>query len=206
MSSLYFDILKDRLYTSLPDSPERRSAQTALHAIGAALCRLMAPILPFTAEEIWEQIPRSPDEPESVHMSLFPGRAQDDPVARGEFRREWEALFAVREAVTHAMEEPRRADTIGKSLEAAITIRAAGERAALLKRHAAELPALFIVSKVDIEEVPGPDRLEILVERAPGTKCGRCWNVLESVGTDAELPELCSRCSGAVRALGTPAG
>ncbi len=202
MSSLYFDILKDRLYTSLPDSLERRSAQSALHEIGGSLCRLMAPILPFTAEEIWEQLPRSAGDPESVHMSLFPEGSRQDPVARGELRREWEALFAVREAVTHAMEEPRRAETIGKSLEAAITIRAAGGRAALLKRHAAELPALFIVSKVDVEEVPGPDRLEIVVERAPGTRCARCWNVLESVGTDAELPDLCSRCVGAVRALG----
>jgi isoleucyl-tRNA synthetase len=203
MSSLYLDILKDRLYTSVASSRERRSAQTALHRIGHAVCRLMAPLVPFTAEEIWETLPRQKDDPESVHLALFPAPAADRAEAAA-LRRDWETLLSVREAVTGALEVERREGRIGGSVEAAVRLKAPADLAALLERCKAELPALFIVSKVDVETAPAPREaagLEVSVGPAPGTKCLRCWNVLESVGADAGLAELCARCAAAVRAI-----
>jgi len=202
MSSLYFDVLKDRLYTSVPGSRARRSAQTALYRIGHAVCRLMAPILPFTSEEIWSQLPRAAGDPGSVHLALFPEAAARSEGDTEAFRREWEQLLELREKVTPVLETQRRADTIGGSLEAAVTLRAGPELARLLDAHREDLPALFIVSKVDIVTAPedpsAEAALEVSVARAPGTKCARCWNVLESVGDDPALPDLCARCVAAV--------
>lgn len=200
LSSLYLDILKDRLYTSVTWSRERRSAQTALHRIGHAVCRLMAPILPFTAEEIWEAMPRAPGDPESVHLALFPAPLQD--AAAGEtLRRDWERLMAVREQVLPALEEARRAQTIGSGLEARVALRAEPELASLLSSRRADLPALFIVSQVELAEGASGSPLEVTVRPAEGSKCARCWNVLPTVGRDAELAELCGRCVDAVRTL-----
>ncbi|HET9480251.1 MAG TPA: isoleucine--tRNA ligase, partial [Candidatus Polarisedimenticolia bacterium] len=154
MSSLYLDVLKDRLYTSVPDSRARRSAQTALWRIGHALCRLMAPILPFTSEEIWAALPREANDPESVHLALFPPLAGADSAERTAERLDWQDLLEVREQVTRALEAERRAERIGSSLEAAVTLGASGERAGRLARHRDHLPALFIVSKVDLRETP----------------------------------------------------
>ena len=201
MSNLYFDVLKDRLYTAVAWSRPRRSAQTALHRIGHALCRLMAPILPFTAEEVWSELPKLAGDPESVHVSLFP-----TPVSGGdqsELRLDWERLLALREEVTRALEAERRAGRIGKSLEAAVVLRVSPPLAPLLEKRKDLLPSLFIVSKVELETsgVASPSGVEVVVSPAPGSKCARCWNVLESVGRDAEFPELCSRCRDAVRAL-----
>jgi isoleucyl-tRNA synthetase len=199
LSSLYFDILKDRLYTSVAWSRERRSAQTALHRIGHAVCRLMAPILPFTAEEIWETMPRAAGEPESVHLALFPSPAATP--ASDELRRTWERLLAVRGQVLPALEAERGAKTIGSGLEALVVLRAEPELHALLAGHRADLPGLLIVSQVDLAEGPAGSPLEVSVRVAPGSKCARCWNVLPSVGSDAELAELCGRCAAAVRNL-----
>ena len=221
MSSLYLDILKDRLYTSVPTSRERRSAQTTLYRIAHAVCRLMAPILPFTAEEIWAQLPKEGSDPESVHVALFPkpGISErmfaGDPKAAADFRRSWEKLLALREQVTRALEAERRSGAIGSALEAAVTLAAAPEVAGLLRDHLADLPALFIVSKVDLEKAPlaapaagsttatpgSIQDLVVSVRPAPGAKCARCWNIKETVGQDSELPELCDRCREAVREI-----
>ncbi|HKY31326.1 MAG TPA: isoleucine--tRNA ligase [Candidatus Polarisedimenticolia bacterium] len=202
LSSLYFDVLKDRLYTSVPWSRERRSAQTALHRIGHAVCRLMAPILPFTAEEVWEALPRSPGDPVSVHLALLPAVTRDEPPGRAALRAAWDRLMKVREQVMRSLEEARRGQTIGAGLEAAVALRAGPSLLPLLREHHDTLAALFIVSRVDLEPAAGgPDHLEVQVGRAPGSKCARCWNVLESVGRDPQLPGLCARCRDTVRAI-----
>ena len=199
MSSLYFDVLKDRLYTSIPDSPPRRSAQTALHTIGHAACRIMAPILPFTAEEIWSHLPRLANDKDSVHLELLP-RASELPAADASFRKEWSELLRLREDVTAALEIVRVAERIGSSLEAAVLLRSGPETLPLLEKHRADLPALFIVSRVDL--APRAEAgIAVEVSPAPGSKCRRCWNVLETVGQDKEFAELCARCAAAVRAI-----
>jgi isoleucyl-tRNA synthetase len=199
MSSLYFDILKDRLYTSVPDAPARRSAQTALHLIGHAACRMMAPIVPFTAEEIWSHLPRQANDSDSVHLEALP-RADELPSVDAAFRAEWSELLRLRESVTAALEIDRKAERIGKSLEAALLLRCGPEAMRLLERHREDLAALFIVSRVDLE--PRSEAgIAVEVRPAPGSKCQRCWNVLETVGEDREIPELCARCVAAVRAI-----
>jgi len=209
MSSLYLDVLKDRLYTSAAWSRPRRSAQTALYRIGHAVCRLMAPILPFTAEEVWSHLPRRAGDPESVHLTLFPTAShqrltEEEMKSRAAFAQRWEKLLSLREEVTRALETERRAGVIGGSLEAAITLKTAPPVADLLRENREDLPALFIVSKVDVEPVDSvapASGLEVKVAVAPGAKCERCWQVLESVGRDAELPGLCARCCGVVREI-----
>jgi isoleucyl-tRNA synthetase len=170
----------------------------------------MAPILPFTAEEIWEALPKAKGDPESVHLAVFPKHASEetwapgDPATRAELRDQWERLFILREEVTRALEAERREGRIGGSIEAAVLLKASGSVEPLLRAHQAHLPALFIVSKVDVQAaamVAAPSGLEVVVTRAPGTKCDRCWNVLESVGQDVGLPNLCARCCVAVREI-----
>ncbi|MFQ5700416.1 MAG: isoleucine--tRNA ligase, partial [Acidobacteriota bacterium] len=206
MSSLYFDILKDRLYTSVTWSHERRSAQSVLYRIGHSVCRMIAPILPFTAEEVWSHLPRSAGDPESVHLTLLP---EAGPAPAPGFLSDWEQLLKARETVTHALEADRRAEKIGSSLEAAVRLKGPAATMRLLERFRDQLPALFIVSKVELEE-PGdrqdPTGLEVGVFPAAGSKCERCWNIRESVGSDAEFPNLCSRCVSAIRQLHQNAG
>jgi len=203
MSSLYLDILKDRLYTSVPWSRQRRSAQTALYRIAHALCRLMAPILPFTAEEVWETMPHTKDDPVSVHLALFPDLPPDtlETPEREALRRDWAALLEVRELVTPVLEASRREGTIGASIDAMVRLVAPGETFEVLSPRRESLPALFIVSKVELSAGAAGQPIAVTVVPAPGSKCPRCWNVLESVGQDAELPELCGRCAGAVREI-----
>ncbi len=201
MSSLYFDVLKDRLYTSVPGSRARRAAQTALYRIGHAVCRLMAPLLPFTSEEVWSQLPRAAGDPDSVHLTLFPDAPAEESEDRARLRGEWERLLDLREKVTPALEEQRRAGIIGGALEAAVTLRAGPGLLELLKRHEKDLPALFIVSGVTVEPASGAaegDSLDVSVDKAPGSKCARCWNILESVGSEPGMENLCARCVAAV--------
>ncbi|HZI93257.1 MAG TPA: zinc finger domain-containing protein, partial [Patescibacteria group bacterium] len=124
--------------------------------------------------------------------------------ARAGMLQEWESLLAVREVVTGALETQRREGKIGGALEASVTLRAAPAVAAMLSRRQDDLPALFIVSQVMVEPAPDlstPSGVDVAVTTAPGSKCARCWRVLESVGADAELPVLCARCVAAVREI-----
>jgi len=209
LSSLYLDIQKDRLYTSPPASAERRSAQTAMHLVLRALTRLMAPILCFTAEEVWQAIlGRRDGDPieHSVHLQEFPA-----PVALGEdrgLRADWEQLLEIREEVLKALELVRTAGTIGNALEARVVLQVPEDLRPLLTRYAGKLQTIFIVSRVDLQEVPAATYeserlpgLRIGVERASGTKCERCWNVTEDVGGDGGYPDICARCAGAVRTI-----
>ncbi|WP_371869335.1 isoleucine--tRNA ligase [Anaeromyxobacter diazotrophicus] len=191
LSAQYFDIIKDRLYTAKKDGKARRSAQTALHLIAGDLLRLLAPILSFTAEEAWGFLPEPPAE-DSVFYAGFPERTRPADAAALEAR--YGRLFAVRAVVQKALEEARRAKLIGSGLEAQVTVRAEGEELALLEAYRAELPVLFIVSKVLLEKGP----LAAEVAKAPGAKCPRCWGVHEDIGQDARHPELCGKCAAAL--------
>ena len=198
LSALYLDILKDRLYVSRPDAPERRSAQSTLYDLLLSLVKLMAPVLSFTAEEIWGYLPKS-GEPDSVLLSTFPEPAEGFPDEA--LLEKWDLLLKVRSEVNRALEQARREKRIGNALESQVTIGAAGDLLDRLKTQQAELLTLTMVSQLNIQpgllaglesqELPG---LTIAVERAPGDKCGRCWFYLTSVGEDETQPQLCSRC------------
>jgi isoleucyl-tRNA synthetase len=206
LSSFYFDVLKDRLYTFAPKSRGRRSAQTAVCRIASALLRLIAPFLVFTAEEIWKHFPRRAADPASIHMTTFPA-AQEFERALDDARvKNWERLLAVREEVLKALEPIRAAKIISSGLEARVTLSASGELSDLLREYATYLPALFIVSQVEIADgaleraLPATtiEGLQIRVERAKGTKCERCWNYSTHVGESPRYPTLCERCVAAL--------
>ncbi len=204
LSAFYLDVLKDRLYTHATRSLSRRSAQTALWHLLDTLVRLLAPILSFTAEEVFQSMYEGLDSaqrPESVHLLLFPPLEETEEDRR--LLESWEKLLEVRERVLKALEEVRQRGEIGNSLEAKVKIRAGGERGGLLARYAPELRYIFIVSQASLERDPaaGPDTLEIAVERADGRKCERCWNYSSAVGSDGAYPTLCERCVPVVREL-----
>jgi isoleucyl-tRNA synthetase len=193
LSARYFDIIKDRLYTYAPRNKARRSAQTVLHRIATALAQTLAPILVFTADEIWENLPDSDSAPPSVHLSEFPRPAKGDT---SQLLSNWERLFAVRDEVLRALEEARIAKQIGSSLEAKVRLTASGDTLMLLKQYESELRYVFIVSQVQIER--GDDPLLINVSRADGQKCERCWNYSTQVGESVRYPGVCERCVAAL--------
>jgi isoleucyl-tRNA synthetase len=191
LSAFYADVSKDRLYTFAAGSPERRSAQTAMYVMADGLARLLAPILPVTADELWRHVPGQREE--SVHLAEFPGGIER--LIDADIERHWDALLVARDGVNLALEGRRQDKTIGTSLGAKVTIRTGGERAALLRRYEPDLPMLFIVSQVQID--PGGDGggvMEISVSRADGVKCERCWRIVPEVSTSAGTEGLCARC------------
>ncbi len=209
MSATYLDILKDRLYTFPADSPLRRGSQTVLHEIITALAKLMAPILSFTAEEIWQVLLEAKKiraNRGSVHLTEFP--KAPTVFANPDIQSTWNYLFQVRKLVQPALEKKRRDNVIGSSLEAKVLITIPNKKNyEILDQYQSELPALFIVSQVELTfgENWGQNQLEvealgILVQvfKADGTKCDRCWNVRSDVGSQAEHPALCLRCVEAV--------
>jgi isoleucyl-tRNA synthetase len=198
LSAFYADVSKDRLYTFAAGSPERRSAQTAIYISADGLVRLLAPVLPMTADELWRHMPGTRDE--SVHLAEFPDARDVDALQDEELAARWERLKTVRDAVNISLEAKRKDKTIGTSLGAKVTLRAGGETAALLERYRHDLPMLFIVSQVDLQTGGPEDTLEVSVTRAEGEKCARCWRVVDSVSTDAGTEGLCDRCVGAVAA------
>jgi isoleucyl-tRNA synthetase len=201
LSALYLDIIKDPLYTSLPDDLRRRAAQTVCYDVFSALARLLAPILTFTTEEAWRHL--SGAHGESVHLERFPEAPRewlDDTL-----NRDWDRLLEVRREVAKALETARAGKLIGSGLEAAVRIANAPEDLpALLRAKRELLPTVFIVSRVDLDrsaagasvtyesqDIPG---LVIGVDRARGEKCERCWTRSEHVGESREHPTLCERC------------
>ena len=210
MSATYLDILKDRLYTFPANSPPRRGSQTVLSEIVTALAKLMAPILSFTAEEIWQVLPESTvqgTKPISVHLAEFPEPPAvfQDPILHAN----WNYLFQVRSKVQFALEKTRRDKVIGSSLEATVVLHATEPNFPLLTRYVAELPALFIVSCVQVEPASSISMtgtrladstlgLEIEIIKAQGAKCDRCWNIRQDVGSQAQHPTLCGRCAEAL--------
>lgn len=202
MSAFYLDIIKER-YTSRKDSPERRSAQTVMYLVLESLVRLMAPVLSFTADELWGYMPKRAED--SVHLASFPEfhpEWKDDALVE-----RWARIMAVRSDVSKALEQARVQKTIGHSLDAAVTLAAEPELLAFLKEYAGELATVFIVSKVELAEgiagdcyeAEGVKGLKIAVSAAPGEKCERCWHYDEQIGGDTEHPTLCPKCVAAVK-------
>jgi isoleucyl-tRNA synthetase len=174
------------------DDPARRSAQTAQFVLADGLCRLIAPILSVTADEIWRHLPGQRGD--SVHLEEFPGAtAWPD----GPLEARWDALLGVRSLVNQALEGARQRKEIGGSLSAHVTIRAAGATADLLERHLTDLPMLFITSSVEvIRAADGATTPE--VSRAPGDKCPRCWRFVTDAIRTGDHAGLCGRCVDAV--------
>jgi isoleucyl-tRNA synthetase len=199
LSAFYLDVLKDRLYTFAPSSLARRSAQTVLWQISEALVRLVAPILTFTADEIWEQLPPVAGREISVHLARFPRPEEifsEDPAKLVE---EWKQLFAVRDEALRTLEQDRHAKIIGKGLEAQLTIKASAPRLALLKRYEAGLKEFLNVSSVVVVEGREPD---ITASPAPGSKCARCWNFMPDTADYGIWRDVCGRCRAALKEMG----
>jgi isoleucyl-tRNA synthetase len=197
MSAFYLDVLKDRLYTSPTESPERRSAQTAMYRILEALTRMIAPVLSFTAEEIWSFMPGEREE--SIHLAEFP--SFEDSLIDNALEEKYERILAVRSDVAKVLELARAEKIIGHSLDARVELAADGDLADLLKKESAQLASLLIVSQVEVtdslanastgENLP---ELKIRVVKARGEKCSRCWNYATTVGDYDDHPEICHRC------------
>lgn len=201
LSAVYLDILKDRLYTFRADSPLRRGSQTVLFEIVVAMTKLMAPVLSFTAEEIWRTLAAQPGARlgvSSVHLSAFPeihSQWQD-----AELAKRWERLLGYRTQVQGVLEGSRRDKTIGSSLEATVELRADADAYEFLLPYQKELTTLFIVSQVTLipsGEVKIP--LGIAAAKSSFEKCERCWNYRDAVGKDRNHPTLCERCVEAVQ-------
>lgn len=205
LSAFYLDILKDRLYTSPPESLDRKSAQTVIFILLNTLARLMAPILAFTAEEIWNFMPGDREGSESVHMMSLPKveeKWKDDRLAQ-----KWKHILEVRGEVTKALEDARVKKIIGHSLDAAVTLYTDDDLYQRLYPYEHELRTIFIVSSVSLRKEEKPDKtfesvdvhgLLIKIESAEGDKCERCWIHDTSVGTDSEQPTICRRCQDAL--------
>ncbi len=196
LSAFYLDITKDRLYCSHPQDKGRRAVQTVIFEMLRDSARLLAPILSFTAEEVWKHIPGFSGKKESVHLELFPD-VKEEPFSSEE-EQEWEVLFSFREMANKALEDARRSDFIGNSLEAKLVISAEGKAKEVLEKYRPYLTEFFIVSGVEIKD--GSDGVK--VEKAEGQKCQRCWMFHPEVGKDAEHPNLCPRCIEVVKRLG----
>jgi isoleucyl-tRNA synthetase len=204
ISAFYVNVSKDRLYTLAPKSAARRSAQTTLYVMADGLARLIAPILPITADELWGHIPGRQDD--SVHLALFPSdlEAMLDPA----LTERWQRVMKVRDAVNVEIEKLRQAKVIGKSEEVKVELKAAGDLSALLDRHLADLPTVFMTSQVVLRGSPSADQgvvykesdeswATIAVARADGERCERCWRYVPAVSA-APQPGLCDRCEAAL--------
>ncbi|MFQ5585303.1 MAG: isoleucine--tRNA ligase [Thermodesulfobacteriota bacterium] len=206
LSAFYLDIVKDRLYCSGAVSRERRAAQTTIHHLLDHLVRLLAPILPFTMDEAWGFLPKGGEEaPSSVHLALLP-EANTEWID-DELDERWERLLRVKGEIARALESARRNRIIGHSLDARVTVSPPEGLGALLEEERANLRDLLIVSQLDVattappqveggeylesDDIPG---LKMVVEKARGKKCERCWNYSESVGADSGHPTVCERC------------
>jgi isoleucyl-tRNA synthetase len=197
MSALYFDILKDRLYTFSSQSHGRKSAQTALHEILKALTCLMAPILSFTAEEVWKVLPQEGEKLESVHLASFPevkSEYLDDAL-----KERWERIWEIRTVVTKALEEARKEKKIGLSLDAQVLLFLPEKVFSFLQAYEQDLKSIFIVSSVTLHQEKDAKEVRAVVLRAEGRKCERCWNYDVQVGHHPVHEAICLRCVEAIQ-------
>lgn len=205
MSNFYFDVLKDRLYTSAPNSKSRRAAQTVLYKVLDALCLVLTPILAFTCDEIWREMKHdSSRNPESPLFNDIPNADYID--ADEKFIAKWDRVHEIRTDVQKALELARNEKIIGKPLEAKITLFADGELAQFLESEINALPEIFITSAVELADGEGAFKgdvkgLSITVSKADGEKCERCWKFSDTVGSDSEHPTLCACCAETMRQL-----
>jgi len=219
LSAFYADVSKDRLYTFGAGSRERRSAQTAMYTIADGLVRLLAPILPVTADELWRHLPGQAERVASVHIAEFPSSDELGALRDPALRLRWNVLLDARSAVNASLEALRERKEIGGSLQAQVTIDVADPAAAsVLKRYAGTLPMLFIVSDVALgpnaanAATRGDERLDDAAVSAPrewavearpasGEKCPRCWRVVPAVSSASETLGLCDRCVDALDSM-----
>jgi isoleucyl-tRNA synthetase len=215
LSGFYLDVLKDRMYTFAPTSQARRSAQTVLWQITEALVRLVAPILSFTADEVWEYLPAVEGREVSVHLAQFLKPEDIFSENPAWLIDEWKDLFALREGVLRTLEELRQKKVIGKALEADVQLFANNEILAHLRKNYESLKEFFNVSNVglahslpsrlsEFEELPNSTRvlanmdLQAYVLPATGHKCARCWNFMPEVASYGIWQNVCTRCSDAL--------
>lgn len=197
MSNFYLDIIKDRLYCEKEDSELRRAAQTTMYRILSAVARLAAPIISFTAEEIWQYMPHSAsDDKESVFLNTMPEKSGIEFSA--EFVEKWSFIYAARESANKALEEARNNKVIGKSLEAKIIVKSSDEDYDRYVSLTKQLAEALIVSDFTVERSDGETSFEVV--RAEGEKCERCWCYSKYVGTNHTHPTLCERCAIVIEA------
>jgi isoleucyl-tRNA synthetase len=202
LSSFYLDVLKDRMYTFAPTSQERRSAQTVLWQITEALVRLVAPILSFTADEVWDYLPAVEGREASVHLAQFPAPAEIYSTDPAPLLEEWKQIFFVRDLALQELEVARQAKKIGKGLEAEIEIQARGKILEILRFHADGLKEILNVSRVFVLDSKGSKWIgadtSYVVLPASGTKCARCWNFMPEVSSYGIWQNVCTRCQEAL--------
>ncbi len=206
LSNVYMDVAKDRLYSEAPSSPRRRAVQTVLLNILDVMVRVLAPILTFTTEEVWQNYPegvkRCGKNHESVQLASWPTREGFKPQLpddTSELESKWTSIMEVRDVVTKALEEARAAGTIKKSQEAAVSVSVPVEQLASLEGFAEEVfQELFIVASVAFEQ---GTELSATVSVAEGEKCPRCWNITKLGGNEAH-PDVCARCAAALDEIG----
>jgi isoleucyl-tRNA synthetase len=210
LSAFYLDILKDRLYTSRSDAKARRAGQTTIYFVADYLVRLIAPVLVFTSDEVWQFMPkeqgsgvRGQGSETSVHLAAFPKAPKewiDDKL-----EKKWDTLLQIKGEIAKAMEIARKDKVIGHPLDAMVRVMPPKELEEFIKENASVLKEILIVSQLVLEtgegsafesqEVPG---LKVWVVPAKGKKCERCWNYSERVGDNVEHPNICERCCEAV--------
>ncbi len=200
LSSIYLDVQKDVLYTFPAKSQERRSAQTAIYIILNWLTRLLAPILTFTADDVWQYMPGERLKLESVHVTRFPEPKFIDE----RLSEKWERVLKVRDELLKALEVSRKAKFIGSSLEAGVRIYAEGDIKSFIEENLELFKLLAVVSHMEVASEPLKNnsnvfqstdiRITIEIQKAPGEKCGRCWNYRTTVGVSPEHPTICYRC------------
>ncbi|MBC7900825.1 MAG: class I tRNA ligase family protein, partial [Saprospiraceae bacterium] len=193
LSARYFDIIKDRLYIFAPKSLERRSAQMALYKITETLSRLMSPMLVFTSDEAWENLPHQ--KLASVHLAEFPKAVAE---VDSTLLNNWEQIFSIRDEVLKALEEARIAKQIGSSLEAKVILTADKETTMFLLDYYENLRYTFIVSQVEVHE---GEAMKVEIQKADGEKCERCWNYSTRVGEFEKYPTVCERCFDALNEI-----
>ena len=195
LSAFYVDVTKDRMYTLAPGASERRSTQTAMFLICDGLARLLAPILPVSADALWAHLPGT--RAASVHLEDFP---QVDHYAAPDLMRTWEQLMNVRETVNAALEQKRKDKTIGNSLSARVVLTASGAVGRLLEEHRTLLPMLFMVSDfaLHVSASEGAGEISVAVNKAQGVKCERCWRYVPSTRSEPDRAGLCDRCVDAL--------
>lgn len=204
MSAFYLDVLKDRMYTTKADSPERRSGQTAMYEILCAMVKLMAPILSFTAEEVWGYLAR---DGESIHLEDMP--EVNDSWLNEDLDVRWNRMIDIRGEILKRLELARKDKLIGHSLDALVQVFASGNTYTLLREFEDQLASICIVSEAELygDEVPIPDdaiaseiidNLYIRVAKAYGDKCPRCWQYRTTIGENTKHPEICAQCAAAL--------
>jgi isoleucyl-tRNA synthetase len=195
MSSIYMDVLKDRMYCDAADSPSRRSGQTAMYHVLSTLVRMFAPVLVHTAEEAWEAMKVKPEACDSVHLAHMP--KVDPSIDYAGQEAKWQKLMALRDEALRVLEGLRRDKIIASNQEASVTMHCAPEDAAALKAFGLQqFATLCIISEVKLED--GAAQTTVTAGKSPYPKCQRCWNYWPSVGTSAEHPDICDRCAAVI--------